>query len=335
MTIFIKRRTKQVLLSVVTTIIISCCGQSPSKETFAVEAYTSYNSTDLPPTISLTLQNLNYDSTINYAQNLIGLPNTDIEIKTTPIFGAFSAINKQDQRRFFIYSPTFFDSVYSETQTKLAVLSICFHELAHQFYRHPLKPTNASLLYEKQADRYSGFQMCIIGATLEQSLSAMKAYGNDNETPTHPDKASRLAEIEKGYVDAKIKIFKDLSYVKRDSILKSKELMNALFIEKSYSEIQTMTYSADSDSIHAYTKNTAKNLNPEQLYSLYGDLIFLTNDMKIKLVSNDEIIGEVLEANLNSKILNLAGVKFLLESKIIYSINPDGFKLEVGGKIIK
>jgi hypothetical protein len=215
----------------------------------------------------------------------------------------------------------------------LAITSICFHELAHQFYRHPLKPTYASQIYEKQADRYSGFAMCIIGATLEQSLAAMKNFGNDNETPTHPDKASRLAEIEKGYIDAKIKIFKDSSYIKQDSIFKTQELMYALYVDKSFTDIQSMTYSEDS--VMAYSKKAIKKSSTKQVYSFYGELIYFTGDEKIKLLSSNQAIGEVLQPNpnLKSKILNLDGVKFYLEENKIYSVNPDGFKLEVGNKI--
>lgn len=327
------KQASLILLSTTTITFMSCCGHKPNKDALFVEAYSSYNNTDLPSTLSLTNPNSNYDSTIIYALNLIGLPNTDIEIQTTSSYGAFSVINKQSQRRFFLYSPVFFDSVFKVTHSNLAILSICFHELAHQFYRHPLKPSYASQLYEKQADRYSGFEMCIIGATLEQSLIAMKNFGNDNETPTHPDKASRLAEIEKGYIDAKIKIFKDSTYMRQDTIFKTQELMYALFEDKSFSDIQDIIYS--SDTVYAYTKKAVEKSNTKQVYSFYGELIYLTNDKKIKLVSNDEKIGVVLQPNtkLQSKILNLDGVKFYLEDKKIYSVNPDGFKLEVGNKI--
>ena len=312
---------------------MTCCKYDPKKDTLEVEAYSSYNSIDLPTSISLVSQISSYDSSINYASSLIGLPNTDIEIQTISIYGAFSVINKQSQRRFFLYSPVFFDSVYKVTQTNLAVLSICFHELAHQFYRHPLKSSYASHFYEKQADRYSGFEMCIIGATLEQSLTAMKNFGNDAETPTHPDKSNRLAEIEKGYIDAKIKIFKDSSYMKQDRIFKSQELMYALFDDKSLDDIQSMKYSKDT--VSAYTKSAVMKSNTKQIYSFYGELIYLTKDNQIKLVSNNETIGNVfqLNSNIDLKVISLDGVKFYLEGKTIFSVNPDGFKLEVGNKI--
>ena len=319
--------------SLAVALIISCCGQNASKDTITVEAYSSYNNTALPTTLDVTGLHTNYDSTINYAMNLLGLPDIDIEVATTNDFGAFSVINRQSQRRFFVYSPAFFDSVYKVTQTNFAIQSICFHELAHQFYRHPLKPSYASHLYEKQADRYSGFEMAIIGATLEQSLIAMKNFGNDAETQTHPDKASRLAEIEKGYIDARIKIFKDSSYIKQDSIFKTQELIYALYEDKSFNDIKSMTYS--DDSIAAYSNKAINKVKTKQVYSFYGELIYLTNDKKIKLASNEQKIGEVLQPNpnLQSKILNLDGVKFYLEQDKIYSVNPDGFKLEVGNKI--
>ena len=325
------------LLSVTIITFTSCCGQISNKDTLVIEAYSSYNNTVFPSTLTLTEQNSNYDSTISYALGLIGLPKTDIEIETTPTFGAYSVINRQSQRRFFIYNPTFFDSVYKVTQTNYAILGICFHEFAHHFYRHPLKPTNASHFYEKQADRYSGFELAIIGATLEQSLAAMNNIevlgGNVNATSSHPDKASRLAEIKKGYIDARIKIFKDSSFIKQDSIFKMQEFMYALYNSKSFSAIEEMSYNADS--IVVYSNKAIKKSNSKQVYLFYGELIYLTKDQKVQLLDCEQSIGEVLQPNpkLQSKVLNLDGVKFYLEEDKIYSVNPDGFKLEVGNKI--
>jgi hypothetical protein len=209
-------------------------------------------------------------------------------------------------------------------------MSVCFHELAHQFYRHPLKPTAASLIYEKQADRYSGYQMCIIGATLEQALTAIQHFGNDIENETHPDKASRIAEITKGYIDAKIKIFKDSTFFEMDRNFKANELMFALYDTKSMSEVESMDYS--NDTVVSYKKKVLKKSKTKQVYTLYGELIYFTSDNKIKLLSSNETIGKLIAANGNLaiKFLDLDGVKFQLENKSIFSINPDGSKLEVG-----
>jgi len=311
-------------------IIFSSCKGQTSKDTLEVEAYSSYNNTILPPVVFLTNQTSRYDSVINNSQELIGLPNTDIAIRTTIDFGAFSVINRKNQNRTFLYSPAFFDSIYSVTNTNLAIMSVCFHELAHQFYRHPLKPTAASLIYEKQADRYSGYQMCIIGATLEQALTAIQHFGNDIENETHPDKTSRIAEITKGYIDAKIKIFKDSTFFEMDRNFKSNELMFALYDTKSMSEIESMEYSKDT--VVSYKKKALNKSKTKQVYTLYGELIYFATDNKIKLLSNNETIGKILPTHGNStiKFLDLDGVKFQLENKSIFSINPDGSKLEVG-----
>jgi hypothetical protein len=313
--------------------INSCSGQNSNIDTITFEAYSSYNNTTLSSPINVSSLPKKYDSTINYALGYLGLPNIDIEVVTTNDFGAFSLINRQTLRRFFVYNPAFFDSVYQVTQTNYAILSICFHELAHQFYRHPLKPSYASHLYEKQADRYSGFAMAMIGATLKQSLIAMQKFGNDSISPTHPDIASRLYQIEKGFIDARIKIFKDSSYIKQDSILKMQELMYVYNENIAFSENQGMEYS--SDTVYAYLKKAKKKSKSKVIYTFYGDLIYLTSDNEIKLLSNNKSIGDVLQPNpkLKSKILNLEGVKFYLEQNKIYSLNPDGFKMEIGNKI--
>jgi hypothetical protein len=330
------RNLSEIFLSIAFAIISSCNGQCSSDhvisaDSIKVDAYSSYNNSILPSMLKVESIHSHYDTLINYALDLIGLPSTDISIEMTSKFGAFSIMNSQGQRKF-LYSPFFFDSVYKVTQTSFAILSICFHELAHQFYRHPLKPSFGSHIYEKQADRYSGFEMAIVGASLEQSLLAMKYFGNDSETMTHPDKASRLAEIEKGYIDARIKIFKDPNYIKQDSAFKMQEFMSAIYVDASFAEVKNIKYSVDSIQINS---NKASNKsNTKQVYSLYGELIYLSKD-NVKLVSNGQSIGQIFQPNesLKYKILNIDGVKFYLEDRIIYSINPEGYKLEVGKNI--
>lgn len=321
------------LVLIATSLFYSCCGQEKSKDTLSVEAYSSFNNSEIPSLLTVTNNLSNYDSLVKYSMDLIGLPNSDIEILKTSEFGAFSVINRLSLRRFFIYSPKFFDSVRNVTKTDLAILSICFHELAHQSYRHPLKPSSTSHMFEKQADRNSGFVMCIIGATLEQSLLAIKNFGNENETSTHPERSIRMTEIERGFIDAKILIFKDSTYLKQDSLLKSKELMSALFGKMDNEDIENLTNTKNKYSV--YIKKVFRKANTKQVYYLYGELIYITSNMEIHLLSNDERIGEVLQPNdnLESKILNLNGVKFYLEDQKIYSVNPDGIKLEVGNKI--
>lgn len=321
----------------ITLTIFSCNGQKSHNLDISIEAYSSYNNSTLPPTISLSKSTTKYDSLINYSMKSIGLLDTDIEIATTRSFGAYSVINRLSYRRFFVYNPAFFDTVYDVTQTNFAILGICFHELAHHFYRHPLKPSNASHFYEKQADRYSGFALALIGATLEESLAAMnnieRLGGSTTQTISHPDKESRLAEIEKGFIDARITIFKDSSFIEWDNNFKMQELMLALQINKSFFDIKSME--SLSDSIEVYSEKAIKKSITEEIYSFYGELIYISGDREIKLSSNNEIIGELIKPNqnINTAILSLDGVKFFLEENKIYSINPDGFKLEVGVKL--
>lgn len=67
---------------------ISCEGWKISKDVIKVDAYSSYNNATIPETFDASGLSTNYDSIIKYAESLIGLPNTDIEIETTSSFGA-------------------------------------------------------------------------------------------------------------------------------------------------------------------------------------------------------------------------------------------------------
>jgi hypothetical protein len=313
---------------IVLQLYISCNRDFKDKP-IQVSSYSSYNASVLDQQLTIIKGHKRYDSLIVHSLQLVGLPNTDIEIAKTYRYGAFSVIEQPSQRRFFLYSPSFFDSVRTKTGTDLAILSICFHELAHQFYRHPLKPGNASRIYEKQADRYSGYQMCLTHATLEQALLAMQSFGNDLATYSHPDKNSRLLEIAQGYCEAKLNVFKDSSYLRVYRNLKSFELTKIkenMFFEKN--NIKSLT-----DTIGGF-ENETKSYDSRQNYLLYGEQIYITSDNEIKLYSNNELIGKAVQSSSGFPVeLNLDGVKFYLEGdKRIYSKNPDNTKLEVGMK---
>jgi hypothetical protein len=148
---------------------------------------------------------------------------------------------------YFAFNELFFDSVFTVTKSYNCIKSICFHEIAHHFYRHPLKSKWEAHVHELEADRYSGFLMRMIGATLEQSIAAMTHFGNETDTHSHPSKYKRIAEIRSGYLDASIRIFKD-SLASIDSLHLD---------EKQYFIIREKAKS--SKKIHKNQKNQKKN----------------------------------------------------------------------------
>lgn len=341
-----------------------CNGQPAFNDTLEVDAYSSFNSDSLPRILEVSTLHNKYDSLINSAFNFIGLKNPDVLIFKSRKFGASTVINRKNLKASFVYSPEYFDSVYNKTKSIFPIKCICYHEICHFIRFHPIKPTKYPQLYENEADWYSGYQMCLNQATLEQSLAAVLYFGNDSATRTHPEKKRRLLEVEKGYIDAKINFFKDTSYLPKQMIIRTDELLFALnsiknpkenneseyyvsdqfFIEDqilnesqlaSYSEKVIKKSNNKEEKLENIILKSFKNNKHKEIYILYGELIYIKNN-KVNLVSNGENIGIVEhEKNLNQSVLNLEGVRFLLDGNgNIFSFIETGDKFLIGKKIL-
>ncbi|WP_333889170.1 hypothetical protein [Sphingobacterium siyangense] len=305
----------------------------PRKDLIQVEAYSSYNNSPLSTTILLTFDHQKYNDLIQKVLLIAGLPDTDIEVETTDNFGAFSVMNTLSDRRFLLYNPAYFDSVYNTTKTEFSIMSICFHELGHLFYRHPLKHSYASHIYEMQADRYSGFQMALTDATLDEAISAILHFADKDETYSHPRLLTRLEQLIDGYSDAKIRIFKDSTYFKNKSIYLAQfddsHMLNQMIVQDS----AAMIVNTDEQT----NKRLEITVPKTQTYILYGIKISLTAENDLKLLSNNKVIGNLVKSKSKSgnATLNFNGVSFELNDNIITAKNPDGSFSEVGYLIYK
>lgn len=103
------------------------------------------------------------------------------------------------RRRYIEYNPTFIASMIDTTKTNWSAVSIMAHELAHHLLGHTLDPTHVSPGDELACDRYSGFILRKMGATLNESLAAMTVAGSPHGTKSHPPVAARLSAISQGW----------------------------------------------------------------------------------------------------------------------------------------
>lgn len=104
--------------------------------------------------------------------------------------------------RYIVYDKVFLKRVDNRTQTDWAAISIMAHELGHHLQGHTIDGRGSRPDKELEADKFSGFIMHQMGASLEQSEAAMKLLQAEEGTYTHPPKRSRLAAIEKGWQEA-------------------------------------------------------------------------------------------------------------------------------------
>lgn len=323
---------KRFLLFVLPFFIFSCNGQGKPKELLEIENYSSYNNIGLEELQEIGVAAKSYDKIIQDVMNLIGIPNSDIEIRTTSSFGAFSVINRDCRRRFFLYSEAFFDSVYAVTKSYEPIKSICFHEIAHHFYRHPLKSKWEAHIHELEADRYSGFQMRLIGATLEESIAAMEHFGNEIAAKSHPEKSIRINEIKAGYIDASLRVFKDSTLISEDSLIQVNELLFA-FQEvqkqnKNFKEF--IKENLESDSVFSF-----ENVFNQPSYSILGKILIVNESNEVFDLATNEKVGKITSPYPEAKfeLLKFETSTYKIENGNIYSMSQLGTPIKLGTKI--
>lgn len=114
------------------------------------------------------------------------------------------AVNLQAKKgflRYIIYDDEFLKSLDSTSSGYWASISIFAHEIGHHLSGHTLDSLGSRPDKELEADRFSGFIMYKLGATLEQAQAAMKEIGTVNIVSTHPPLPNRMAAIRNGWND--------------------------------------------------------------------------------------------------------------------------------------
>jgi hypothetical protein len=105
----------------------------------------------------------------------------------------------QQNKRWIIYDNDFLENLDTYAATKWASISVLAHEMGHHYYNHVLNGKGSTIPTEIEADGFSGYMMNRLGATLAQSVAAMKTIATDKASTTHPAKADRITSITKGW----------------------------------------------------------------------------------------------------------------------------------------
>jgi hypothetical protein len=111
--------------------------------------------------------------------------------------------NIQGSQRYILYNQQFMMQVRTATNTEWSAISILAHEIGHHLQGHTLIPGGSRPNLELEADRYSGYVLYRMGASLPQAQAAMNFVANDQGSSTHPGKQARLAAITNGWIEAR------------------------------------------------------------------------------------------------------------------------------------
>jgi len=105
-------------------------------------------------------------------------------------------------QRFIVYDAAFMQNIEEETETDWSAISIMAHEIGHHLQGHTIDGRGGQPQKELEADKFSGFVLHQLGASLQESLVAVQMLGNTYATPTHPAKPIRVESIRKGWLEA-------------------------------------------------------------------------------------------------------------------------------------
>jgi len=104
-------------------------------------------------------------------------------------------------KRYIAYNPQFITKLNVAAGNKWASVSVLAHEIGHHLNGHTLLTTSCQPL-ELEADEFSGFVLKKMGATLSQSLAAMKIAADYKPGLSHPGQQDRISAITKGWNNA-------------------------------------------------------------------------------------------------------------------------------------
>jgi hypothetical protein len=106
-------------------------------------------------------------------------------------------------RRVIAYNPQFMGDVTRATKNNnWAPVSIMAHEIGHHLSGHTIVPGGSQPPIELEADKFSGFVLYKMGASLADSLKAIETLVPEQDGQTHPGRRKRVAAIAEGWKQA-------------------------------------------------------------------------------------------------------------------------------------
>ncbi len=135
-----------------------------------------------------------------------GLPqNFDVMEAPVPNAAAVIVLDEQKMpRRVIAFNNDFMNVVSRATGGNAwAPVSIMAHEIGHHLSGHTITPGGSQPPTELEADKFSGFVLYKMGATLDDAQKAMATLVADGpDGATHPGRRKRLTAIEEGWQQA-------------------------------------------------------------------------------------------------------------------------------------
>lgn len=104
-------------------------------------------------------------------------------------------------RRHVLYNPEFMSRVAERGRTDWAAVGIMAHEVGHHLSGHTEDQLGSRPPSELEADRFAGYVMYRLGATLDEAQSGFLTLPA-NASASHPGRADRIVAVTDGWLEA-------------------------------------------------------------------------------------------------------------------------------------
>jgi hypothetical protein len=122
---------------------------------------------------------------------------SNFEVRAASVANASAVID--NGKRWILYSQNFLLNVRQQTGSEWAATSILAHEIGHHLNGHSLDERGSRPKIELEADKFSGFVLAKMGASLREAQAAIRHFGTRTGSSTHPDREARLEAIANGW----------------------------------------------------------------------------------------------------------------------------------------
>jgi hypothetical protein len=180
-------------------VIVSEPTESTSGSIEGIFGGCGYNYTPEQSSITLHYPRTRELNQINSILKFSGL-SSNFRIYSAEINNAVATII--DYKRYIIYDPRLLSYTDDRSGGYWSSMSILAHEIGHHLSGHTITNKGSNPTDELEADKYSGFILYKLGATLQQASAAMQSLGSEHGSVTHPAKSDRLGAITKGWGEA-------------------------------------------------------------------------------------------------------------------------------------
>lgn len=135
-------------------------------------------------------------SNVGLARNFEILESSEVDNAAAVVF---------NEQRYILYNNDFMELANEITNNSWTSISILAHEIGHHLQGHTLSKTGSRPSIELEADKFSGFILAKMGASLQDAQSAVLNLVSEQSSSTHPKRSERLKAIASGFRDGAIK----------------------------------------------------------------------------------------------------------------------------------